>query len=288
MSANEQGTEAPIENGPSIITVPGQDGHVPEAAAVVEAPKVEAAPKIEAAGSEEDENRNSKGGRKPDLQSRIDELTRARREAERDAEYWKVRAQGSAAPAQAADTNKPPTRDQYASDEAYVEALTDHKVDQKLADKLAARDTQQAQAKASETKANSWQSKLAAARTEIPDFDTVMNSNEAPVAAHVAELIMESDHGAKVAHHFASNPEALAKLNDMSAAKVAFEIGKLEAKFEAASSSKPAAVVKEVSKAPPPAARTVGSGRSTTVALGDLSTEDYIAERRAQGASWAR
>lgn len=287
MSAEGQETQAsaPVDTGPVIITVAGQ-----EPVAEVVADKTPVAEVKVAAGSEEqvdDEGHEEKTRTRPGVQSRIDELTRARRDAEREVEYWKTRAQGTAAPAKAADTNQPPARGNYETEEAYLDALTDHKVELKLAK----RDQQQEQVKAQETKAGSWQSKLAAARTEIDGYDEVMNAADAPVAAHVAELIMEHDHGAKVAHHFAAHPEELAKINDMSPAKAAFEIGKLATKFEVAaadtSSSKPAAE-KAVSKAPPPAARTVGSGRATEAALGDLPMEDYIAKRKSQGASWAR
>ena len=63
----------------------------------------------------------------------------------------------------------------------------------------------------------------------------------------------------------------------------AIELGKLEAALTKA----PAAPDARTSKAPPPA-RTLGQGRSTTPALSDLSMDDYVKQRRSQGASWAR
>lgn len=298
MSAEDQGSAAPVEAGPTIITVVGQDGYVEPSQgegkpAEVAAPVVEEK-KEPVAGSEEQankDNRDEKGRFKPGVQDRIDELTRARRAAERDAEYWKTRAQ-SVAPAKAADAPQQPQKADFESEDAYIEALADFKVEQKLSAKLAERDQQQQAAKANESRATSWQSKLEAARSEIQGFDEAMNSADTPVAAHVAELIMESDHGAKIAHYFATNPDELGKINDMPPAKAAMALGRLETKFEAKtdapapSSSKPATDI--VSKAPPPAARNVGSGRSTETSLGDLPMDDYIARRKAQGAGWAR
>lgn len=288
MSAEAQvaATAAPADAGPQIITVMGQDGHVDQPE--VKADKPAEAPAAKVAGSEEqhdDENHDDKGRAKPGVQTRIDELTRARREAEREAEYWKTRAQGTAAaPAKAAEANQPPVRANYESEEAYIDALTDHKVDQKMAQ----REQKQAQVQAQTSAAESWQQRLDKARTEIEGFDSVMENADAPVAGHVAELIMEHDHGPKVMHHLAQHPEQLDKINSMSPAKAAFEIGRLASQFDvSASSSKPAAA-EQVSKAPPPAARSVGSGRSTETALGDLPMEDYIAKRKSQGASWAR
>lgn len=294
MSAEDQGSAAPAVEGPVIITVIGQEGH-PESAPAVEA-KTETAPAAEApaadatkaAGSEEpapEESRDEKGRFKPGVQNRIDELTRARREAEREAEYWKARAQ-PAAPAKAAEANQPPVRENFESDDQYIEAMADYKVDQKLSQ----REAQQKVVQEQTSKAETWQSKMDAARAEIQDFDAIMEGADFPVANHVAELIMEHDHGPKLMHHFAQNPAEVEKLNAMSPAKAAFELGKLATKFDAApdtASSKPAAAA-PVSKAPPPAGRQVGAGRATTPALGDLSMDDYIAARKAQGAGWAR
>lgn len=303
MSAEAQGSEV-VDAGPTIFTVEGQEGHVSTTPVV----EVQAGAKtdiqieaeadgkdVKAAGSEEQvdhEERDEKGRFKTSAKDRIDQLTRARRDAERDVEYWKGVATGKITPpadtpAVAPKVIEAPTRDQFENDDAYIEALTDHKLDLKLAE----RDQKERQTKELTTVAQSWQSKLASARADIPDFDSVMDNAEIKVEGHVAGLIMEHDQGAKVAHHFATNPEALDKINAMTPAKAAFAIAEIASQFkssEATSSSKPAAAVKKVSEAPPPAARNVGSGRSTTVPLGEMSMEDYVAARKAQGASWAR
>lgn len=291
MSAEEATSATSATAGPVEVFVAGQEA--PTAAEV----KTTAAPAegIKAVGLEEKEgegkDRETQARPKAGVQDRIDELTRARREAEREAEYWKVRAQGTGAQdsAKAADPNKPPVRTDFQNDEDYLDARADFKVEQKLAE----REQKQNEVKAQESKAGSWQSKLELARAEIPDYDQVMNGPGADmaVASHVAGLIMEHDDGAKITHHLASHPDELAKLNDMSPAKAAFELGRLATKFaavsqETASSSKPAA--ERVSKAPAPAARAVGSGRSTTTPLGEQSMDEYIASRRSQGAGWAR
>lgn len=296
MSAEDQGN-TPVDAGPVIITVPGQDGHVSNQEVVAETPpaEVEVEVKKEATGSEEQveaEDRDAKGRFKPGVQNRIDELTRARREAEREVEHWKSLAQGKQAPAQevAAEVppaNDPPSRDQFQSDEEYIDALADHKVEVKLAE----REERARIQKDSTEKAVSWQSKLEAARNDIPDFNEVMDNAELPLGAHVAGLLMDHKDGAKVAHHLAKHPEKLDQINSMTPAQAAFTIAEIGLQFkssESASSSEPAVVTKKVSEAPPPAARNVGSGRATTPSLNDMSMDDYVKTRRAQGASWAR
>jgi hypothetical protein len=299
MSAEANVNTEAVDNGPVIITVIGQEGHAPVAEVKTETTEeiseVVEEVKKEAAGSEEqvEGERDDKGRFKPNAQARIAQLTAARREAERKAEYWENVAQGKVAPPTqteqpvVAEAKQPPTRDQFTNDADYLEALTDHKVDMKLAQ----REQQAQQVKAQTVVADSWQSKLVEARESIPDFDSVMDSAELVVAGHVAGLLMQHEQGAKIAHHFASNPEELAKVNEMAPAQAAFAIADVGARFkspDSTSSSKPAAVVKKVSEAPPPAARNVGSGRSTTVPLGEMSMDDYVATRKAQGAAWAR
>lgn len=247
-------------------------------------PVEKAAPVAESGNEEQgdpDNQRDEKGRFKGGVQNRIDELTRARREAEREAEYWKTRAGAPAnPPAQNAAPPQKPVASQFQSTEDYVEALADWKVDQKLNQ----RESQQKQQETATAKVTSWQGKLESARTEIPDFDTVVNGADVPVAAHVADLLFEHDAGAKLMYHFAQNPSALEKLNGMSPTKAAFEIAKIATKFDAPPPLKPD---RTVSKAPPPA-RPVGSGRSTTPSLEEMNMDDFVKTRKSQGASWAR
>ena len=241
---------------------------------------------VDDSGDEDDAPRDEKG-RYRGVQNRIDELTRSRREAEREAAYWKARAavpDAAQNPAQVPAASKAPDPSQFKTQEEYIDAVTDYKVEQKLAKKEA----EQSQVKQVNERAQSWQEKLVAARTETSDFDQVMNNADVPVANHVADLLLESDAGAKIAYHLAQNPATLEKINGMTPARVAIELGKLEASLmkPAVADTTPEPEVK-VSKAPPPA-RTLGQGRSTTPQLADLPMEDYVKQRKAHGASWAR
>jgi len=308
MSADNQGasagtTDTPKDAGPVEITLiapetPKVETPAPKADVTDVTPKAEKTTTETTNDSEIDEiesnpdNRDNKGRFKPGVQARIDELTRSRREAEREAAYWKARAQGpdtAQPPAQPAATFKPPVQTDYATPEEYQDALVDYKVEQKLAQK----DNQKSAEKAVTERAASWQSRLESARTAIPDFNDVMDAAEVPVAKHVADLIFEHELGANIAYHFAKNPDLLDKLNSMSPAKAAFEIGKLGDKLEAAAapangtdksdvadSAKPVVKVveKPTSKAPPPAS-TIGQGRTMTPSLDEMSMEDYVAQR---------
>lgn len=294
MSAENQGTpttpSTPVDSGPVEIVFETQLASKIETTDKVDVtdvvPEVRESITETKDDSEVDEqvtNRDEKGRFKPGVQNRIDELTRARREAEREAEYWKARVTGTVSaqpPAQTAAKTKPPVLSDYQTQEEYIDAFTDYKVDQKLELK----ENHQKQVREVAEQADSWQSRLQEARTSIPDFDKVMDSAEIPVAAHVADLLFEHDLGANLAHHFALNPDVLIKLNILSATKAAFEIGRIADKLEvtalAAGAAKPDLKVmeKQVSKAPPPA-RTIGQGRATSPSIEEMSMEDYVAQR---------
>lgn len=318
MSAVDQGSPATAsgtDNAPGPVEIVFETTSAPKELTAPKADVSDVVPKADKSTTDEStdsvnkdeqvEDRDSKGRFKPGVQTRIDELTRSRREAEREAAYWKARVQGTdsaQSPAQTAAQPKPPVQTDYATPEEYQEALDDFKIDQKVEAKLAAKESEKTVTEAVTKRAMDWQSRLADARESIPDFDEVVNAAEIPVAGHVAELLVEHDLGAALMHHLAKNPEVLEKMNNMSPAKAAFEIGKLSTVLEAAApgsgtdissvtETKPSVtqkvVERSVSKAPPPS-QTIGQGRATTPALDDLGMEDYVARRKTQGAGWAR
>jgi hypothetical protein len=288
-------TSTPAVEGPREVHIGGEQvslSGAPRADAtdVVSKDKSSTEPKTNSTDSNTDpddnedlDQRDTKNRSKGGVRDRIDELTRSRREAEREAAYWRARATGedpAQTPAPTAAKPKPPEPSTFKTQEEYIDALTDYKLEQKLT----AKDQAAEQSKAIETRAGTWQEKLVTARAEIADFDSVMNGADMQVANHVAELLFESDAGAKIAHHLAQNPEVLEKLNGMSPTKVAIQLGKLESSLEKVA---PNLVEARTTKAPPPA-KHLGQGRSTTPTLEDMSIDDYVKTRKSQGASWAR
>lgn len=262
---------APADEGPREIVFAQQEEAAP-------AQEAEPAPEADAVGLEEEAPQPQEKPR-TSMQERMDEITRARREAEREAEYWKARAKAYDQP-QKADPTGRPLRDAYGSDEEYQEALVDWKVDQRLSKK----DAESAAQKAGEERATSWNTKLEAARAEFADHQAVLDSCDRHVHMHVSDALLEHEHGAKVAYELAKNPDLIDKLNGMSATQAAFEVAKIGAKFdkapEAAPSPKPAAV----SKAPAPAASKVGSNRSTATSPEDMTMAEYAEWRKKNGA----
>lgn len=235
----------------------------------------------QAQGNEGQQNERDEKGRFKGVQPRIDELTRARREAEREAAYWKQVAQGTQSPAQAAPQR--PVPENFEKYDEYIDALTDWKAEQAVAKRM----EQDSTRKVAETRARTFAERQVQFRQQAADYDEVVGGSDTPIANHVGEAILESDLGPQLAYHFAKNPDVLQRLNGMSPTAAAREIGRLEVTL----GTKPAASAtptKKVSNTPAPASTLGTQGRATTPALASMSMDDYMKQRKAQGARWAR
>lgn len=251
-----------------------------------QAPKVEAAQtedvKVEEQAEEGQQNDRDEKGRFKGVQPRIDELTRARREAEREASYWRGIAQQGQAQQSAPAAPIKPTPDKYDDYGDYVEALTDWKTEQAVAKRM----EQDSTRKVAETRSQTFAERQVATRAVLPDYDAVVGASETPIANHVGEALMESDRGPELAYHFAKNPDVLQNLNGMTPMQAAREIGKLEATLP--TKTAPVVPSKKLSTTPAPASTTVTQGRATQPALATASMDEYMAQRKSQGARWAR
>lgn len=265
-----------------IVTEPASQ--VQETPAEVKAPEAtEAAAAQQEANPEEkaDKPRDEKGQFKSPVQDRIDELTRARREAEREAAYWRQRAQ----PVQEEKPQAKPTVDQFKDYNEFVEALADWKADQKVSEALKARDAdtaKTAEARLQETKAQTFAERQATAKASISDYDAVVSAADIPISSHLGEAILDSDKGPELVYHLAKNPAEAARLSALSPLAAARELGRLEATLGQASTP-----AKPVTKAPAPMKPTSGNGTSSTADPAKMSHEEYRAYRAKQGARWA-
>lgn len=218
---------------------------------------------------------------KRSAQQRIDELTRARHDAEREAEFWRQKALAN----NEAPSDKP-TPERYKDYGEYVEALTEWKVDQKVRDAFSKRDAERATEaanRASTAGTDAWQERQAATREAIPDYDAVIGKSTVEVAKHVVSALLDSEHGPEVAYHLAKNPEQARKLNGLSPLSAAREIWRIEASLTA---PQPIAV-KQVSSAPAPITPVRG-GVTNSADPENMSMSQYRAMRAKQGARWAR
>ena len=247
----------------NLATEPVVEAVTPPVEEVVEA--------VEAAEAESEEQaRDDKGRFKGDgVQKRIDELTRARREAERQAEYWQGVATQTAPEAQ----GDKPSRYDYAEQDDYIEALTEWKAEQAVTRVQ----REQAAQSANHARQSAWEAREAQTKASIPDYDAVVPVSTVPIKPHVVEALMDADAGPSLAYHLAKNPDVAARLNAMTPTRAAIELGRIETTLTA-----PA--VKVPSNAPTPITPITPQASGRTVDLSKASMEDYIAERKRQGA----
>lgn len=244
--------------------------------------------------------REANGKFRSPMQPRIDELTRQKHEARREADYWRQRAEAAAKPPEAPP--KEPTADQFDNYGDYVKALAKWEAKGVFEEQTKERDTRTAAEKQASARASNWVKNTDALKAELPDYHDVVSASEVPVTDVVKDLLLDSDAGPRIAYHLSKNPDVAEKLNAMTEREAAREIGRLEVKLAAsappASDEAAAEIEAQTPVAPtPPARKTtsapapakpVTAGRSTTPPLDKMSQADYEKTRKAQGASWAR
>lgn len=266
--------------------VEGQDAENEEAEnEAVAAPAAEAEEEAPEGDEGDDEpgddqaDDDEEGGKKPSkgVQKRIGEITAKRRAAERERDYWKQKALEEAEkvknpPADTA-TQRPKLED-YETDEDYLDALTDWKLEQREASRKQTAQRQQGnEAKAKNLR--SFEIKAAAFREATPDFDAVVTNPDLDVSPALAEAIMETDAGPALAYHIAKDPDKASELSAMSPMKAAIELGRIEASLNAA----PA---KKLTAAPDPIKGKAGKGKAKPKSPSSMTTEEWMAWRQKQ------
>ena len=214
--------------------------------------------------------------KKSGFEKRISKEVARKNEALRELEFWKqeaLKSKGkdeSQSSTQPSATDKPKFSD-YNDLEAYTEAITDWKVEQKLA-------TQAVKSK-QDTVVNTYNDRVKEFTKVRPDFQEVLANSDLEISGPVKELIFESDVGPAIALHLAENEELAERIKGMSIVRQVAEIGKLESTLTQKKVDK-----KVVSKAPAPVSTVKGGAPVTQKSLDDptLSSEEWIKQRNKQ------
>ena len=208
---------------------------------------------------ETEENEESeKPKKKSGFKRRIESFQRKLSEKDQEIEFYKKLAlkeksdSSEAKPVNKAekqgDDSRPDPND-FDTQIDYIEALTDWKLDQKEKIKSQKEVEKQKQTEA-QKKADSFQKSITEFKKIQTDFDEVLaEASDLEVSPIVQDLIIESEHSARLVYELAKNQELAIKLNSLNPIQIAKELGKIEAKFSDSSNE-----IKQikVSKAPPP------------------------------------
>lgn len=177
---------------------------------------------------------------KKTAKERIDELTRKRRDAEREAEYWRKKALETTPPPKVeAPAPARPKLEQFETTEAYEDALLAWN------DKRKEIETQTEKQKREEAEVfQTFQERAKKVREEFDDFDEVV---EQPIfSQHMREALLYSENGPSVAYHLGTNPGEAARIRNLPPTLQLLELGKLETKLLLAKQTK------KVTSAPAP------------------------------------
>ena len=239
------------------------------------------------------EEKPVKKSRKQTAQERINELTRARHEAER--ELAAVKARNAELEKGTEDSSKddketedvglptPDTKNEDGTDKyplgefdpAFIRDLTRATINQeKEASRIEQEERQKteeldrAQAKVQEV----WVEEVQHASEKYDDFqDSVANledtfkSVDQQYSQYLADTIMSSDYGTEVLYYLSQNMDEAQAIVDAGATKATLAIGRIEANF--ANQSEKAPTAKKVTKAKaPPVKRSRGSNSSSGIA----------------------
>lgn len=252
--------------------------------------------------SEEPEASGEK--KKSPAQKRIDELTRLRRQAERTAEEERRQRQAleeriarlekpsqepSAEKQQDApdeeDSPKPPDPADYTYgevDSQYLSDMVSFNVSQKLQEeKQKEAEKRQAEAATRQQRelSEKWDALGETGKTTYDDFEDVViggaNAGRYQLSPTLAQAIPESEFGADILYHLASNPKESARVAEMSPVRQVAYLGRLEAALEQSAKRKKGSSTK-VSKAPPPPKKRQPRGAGGKFAASfDPATTDF-------------
>lgn len=258
-------------------------------------------------GEQRTENKDNPPKKPKPIQPRINELVGERNAARTEAEIKAAEAEAATreaqalrdrlaeaerqlailnAPSQQREADPRPQRKDFASDEQYTDALTDWKVDQRIAaDK---RKEAEARAAAAQVQvARNWQAQIEAGKDDMPDFEQVVGSAEVVFPQVVLDAVVDA--GPRVAYHLAKDPDQarrIAAMRPSAAVAAVIKLGEQLAgdggKTPAPAPSPAAPAAKgETFKAPEPHEPPKGGASTVGKDESEMSYEEWKAARKA-------
>lgn len=227
------------------------------------------------------------------VQERIDEITRARRQAEADAEYWRKVATGEIKPPQQevqpqGDFIPPgypaePTLDAFDDYDQYNRALVRWEAGRIIAERdHSAQQVQKQTAQQAVFKTHA--ERMEAAKEKYADIDEVVAlAPDCQFNQDAFNAILESEQSADIVYHLSKNAKEAERIAALPPVKQIMEIARLEDKFKATPQP-----VKRVSQAPAPLNPVGSTGDPATKDPDKMSDEEWLAYERKRLAALGR
>lgn len=235
--------------------------------------------------SKESESESSTEKSKPEnrVKSRIDELTRYRREAERDRDYWREQAMKIPAPQAETPEPKMKTLEDFEFDQGAFQAYLFEKAEERAVKAAENRIKERADQEAKTRRRSDFERHESAFSQSVDDYYEVTRDPRVPITVSMAEALADSDEGPAVAYFLAKNlgvAEGIAQLSPLAQVR---ELGRIEERLV---NERAKASGKASSKAPPPTPKLNAGDASgslkTTDASGDAMSDDdwFRAEKK--------
>ena len=230
------------------------------------------------------------------LAAEIDRLQKVReqrekeaKEAEEKAIYWRKQKAESRAdyfkgrdepkppePVQPAQLTPPPRKEDFDDYDKYVEALTEHKTNVKIAQWRQEEESKRSQTSYQE-KIQQLTAKLDEGYQAYPDFEEVVRDPSLPITAVIRDILAESEHPADVAYYLGKNRAEAIKVARMTPISAAKEIARIEDKIMADKGNKPNPDIPKLPSAPPPI-KPIGSSNTVGTPLEKMTQKEFEEE----------
>lgn len=169
------------------------------------------------------------------IEKRIGELTKKWRTAERERDFLKTKRKEleeelTKLKSKVPDTGRP-KREDFDDDEAFLEALTDWKVDTKL---KAAKGKEKEVQEENEEKTGvdevyeTMDLMVSTGREKYEDFDVVAMAKDLLITDKMSELILESEISADIMYYLGQNPDEAADIAKLTPMKIAKKLAEIE------------------------------------------------------------
>lgn len=220
-------------------------------------------------------------------QPRFDELTRKVGEAQREAEFWKARANAREQSEQAQADAEPQESDFPDDYAGYLRAITRHDARQ-IARETVQESRAQAEAQSrAEAEAGAWEKGVTAAKAKHADYAEVMASADSvQLATHLKDLLLSSDSGPMLAYEIATDPAIAERLNRLPPMLAAKEFARLEDRITKPIDVTPAPNQAARKTAAPRPATPIPAQRITTPDLDSMSVEEMAGWMKDKKPQW--
>jgi len=262
--------EQPV-NDETILPEKVDDAAVVEEVEEVETEAVDTAPEeteetdngeVEAKSEEADEPTDSSSEKKDGTQKRFDELTKLRRDAERDRDYWQNLAQSKQVAPEPVEPGK--TLADFEYDEG---KFAEYLGNQAKAEAHAESQRVINQEKGARLQAD-FSGREADFAKDVDDYHAVTSSPTLQFSQEMANATLTTEQGPALRYYLAKNPEISARLANMAPYDMAIELGRIGA--TKLGQKKPPSVT----TAPKPVPKIAGANSKTTVRIDDPKISD--------------